>query len=473
MSYQEQTPPKSRKYTPDDKAKFFAEFDRVGSTTAAAKTLGFNADTCAQWVYKAGLTSRRLGNPRHEEYMRLRKNGATRGDAASTVGIHPRTAKDWDRGVKKAHNGRIYPDGRVVDYTRGVSITTTPTGETTSTAYRPVAIAKLEKPISARYLSLREREIIRDMSAAGSSLRTIAAALGRAPSTISREITRNSTVIHGYQPYSAQRSAVARRRRPKTRKLLTVVRLHRYVQDKLLLRWSPEQISKTLIKDFPDDQEMRVSVETVYQTLYLQGRGSLRREVTAALRTRRARRKPHQTGEQRRSRFVDPMIMISERPPEVEDRAVPGHWEGDLITGAYNQSAIGTLVERASRYVMLVHLPIDHTAFAVRDGLIETMRTLPEHLRGSLTWDQGAEMAEHRAFSIATDMDVYFCDPPAPGNEVRTRTRMGYCGNISRREPICPSTDGKTSNAQLSSSTPAHEKRSAGIPQPSACVIYY
>ncbi len=159
---------------------------------------------------------------------------------------------------------------------------------------------------------------------------------------------------------------------------------------------------------------MQVATETIYQALYLQGRGQLRRDLATALRTGRARRRPNRSPGTRRPRFVDPMIMISERPAEVEDRAVPGHWEGDLIIGADHASAIGTLVERTSRFVMLVHLPNDHAAETVRDGLIATMSTLPVALKKSLTWDQGAEMAAHKSFTIATDMDVYFCDPASP-----------------------------------------------------------
>jgi IS30 family transposase len=180
------------------------------------------------------------------------------------------------------------------------------------------------------------------------------------------------------------------------------------VAAKLTLRWSPEQICHALVEEFPDDPEMRVSHETIYQALYLQARGGLRREVAAALRTGRARRRPRRDPQARTSRFVDPMVMISERPVEVADRAVPGHWEGDLIIGADGGSAIATLVERATRYVMLVHLPDGRTAEQVRDGLVATMATLPVHLRGSLTWDQGAEMAAHVSFSMATDMPVYF-----------------------------------------------------------------
>jgi IS30 family transposase len=261
---------------------------------------------------------------------------------------------------------------------------------------------------------LEDREKIQDMRAQGASMRAIAAALGRAPSTISRELRRNSEESGVYRPYAAHRSAAGRRPRPKDRKILTSPRLLAYIQDKLALRWSPEQICHALIEEFPDEAEMRVCTETVYQTLYLQARGGLRREIAAALRTGRARRKPHATGQARTPRFVDEMVMISERPPEIEDRAVPGHWEGDLIIGANSQSAIATLVERTTRYVMLVHLPGDHTAETVRDGLVATMATLPEHLRGSLTWDQGAEMAAHKAFTMATNMPVYFCDPASP-----------------------------------------------------------
>jgi IS30 family transposase len=278
----------------------------------------------------------------------------------------------------------------------------------------PVPVSVLEKPIDPRYLNIQERELIRDLQAAGTSTRAIAQALGRSPSSISRELTRNTDPRMGYLPHGAHRQAAARRARPKTAKLAGVSDLSGYVKDKLLLRWSPEQISHTLVEEFPDNPEMRVSPETIYQALYLQARGGLKREVQAALRTGRTRRKPHNSGEQRTPRFVDPMVMISERPAEIEDRAIPGHWEGDLITGAHNQSAIATLVERTTRYVMLVHLQNDHTAETVRDGLVRTMATLPEHLRGSLTWDQGAEMAGHKSFTMATDMQVYFCDPASP-----------------------------------------------------------
>lgn len=401
-----------RTYTQEEKDGFFAALDRCGNVTVAAAELGLNRNTCYQWTQRAGVARKRPDGPQREDFQQLRVAGWSRRDAARELGIHRTTAKEWDIGIRRTKNGRIYPDGRVVNYTGGV--TTHLSSDGTATAAPFPGLAALDQALDARFLSLQEREMIRDLTAAGASLRSVAAVLGRSPSTVSREIRRNSQPMIGYQPYAAQRKAAARRPRPKDRKLLSAHRLREHIQARLLVRLSPEQISKTLIKEFPHDQEMRVSHETIYQALYLQGRGGLRRELASALRTGRARRKSHRNPQARRPRFVDPMVMISERPPEVEDRAVPGHWEGDLITGALNQSAIGTLVERTTRYVMLVHLPIDHTAESVRDGLIATMSTLPTHLRGSLTWDQGTEMAAHKSFTMATDIQVYFCDPASP-----------------------------------------------------------
>lgn len=407
-----------RRYAQELRDEFFVVFDRLKSTRAAARELGLNPDTCAGWVRKAGLKgSGKPGARPHrgrDEYFRLRKSGASRREAAAAAGVHPRTAAEWDLGVRKSGRRRIYADGRMVDYKSGVTTMISPARTTGTALAPPASVPALEKLIDPRFLSVQEREMIRDLQAAGSSIRATAQVLGRSPSTISRELGRNTDPLMGYLPHGAHRKAAARRARPKTAKLADESELRGYVRDKLLIRWSPEQISHTLVEKFPDQPEMRVSPETIYQALYVQARGGLKREIQAALRTGRARRKPHHTGEQRISRFADPMVMISERPPEIEDRAVPGHWEGDLITGTLNQSAIGTLVERTTRYVMLVHLPGDHTAETVRDGLVKAMSTLPEHLRGSLTWDQGAEMASHRSFTMATDMPVYFCDPASP-----------------------------------------------------------
>ncbi len=406
--------------------EFLGLLREVGSVSAAARQLGLNHSTCANWARAAGLVSvsPRRPSAKQLQYLRLRQEGAGRRDAALAVGASKPSSYNWDR--QQAANDTAAAEGLAVALPYKQEVRTTfaepstpaaapePPASVTAPIPTAVTLEALEQSVSARYLSLQERERIADLRSQGTSMQAIGRVLGRSVGTISREIKRNSHPVLGYRPYGAHRAATAARARPKDSKLAEPGELHDYVKTKLLTHWSPEQISKLLIKDFPDDEQMRVSPETIYQALYFQARGGLKREVKEALRTGRTRRKQHRNPEERTSRFRDPMINISERPAEVEDRAVPGHWEGDLVTGAYNQSAIATLVERTTRYVMLVHLPVDHTAESVRDGLIKTMSTLPAHLRGSLTWDQGAEMAKHKAFSIATDMDVYFCDPASP-----------------------------------------------------------
>jgi len=304
--------------------------------------------------------------------------------ACRIVGINPRTGKRW-------RNGTAPRPGR------------------------PGAppVGPPPRPESGRYLSEDERIVIADLLLAGASLRSVAAALGRSPSTISREVRRNAQP-GGYRPHAAQAMARSRRPRPRPGKLAACGELRAAVQGMLERNWSPEQIAVMLRRRFPGRAEMHVCHETIYQALYVQGRGELRRELAAALRTGRAARRPHRQPDQRQSRFADPMVMISDRPAEAADRAVPGHWEGDLIIGRNQASQIGTLVERATRYVLLVHLPADRTAATVRDALAATVATLPAQLRRSLTWDQGSEMALHREFAVLADMPVYFCDPHSP-----------------------------------------------------------
>ncbi|MFF3075478.1 IS30 family transposase [Kitasatospora sp. NPDC057904] len=327
-----------------------------------------------------------------------------RRDAAARVGVHERTARDWDRGIRKIGDARLHPDGRRVDYKTGV---------TTLVVDAQPSLAAVEAGLHARYLTVTERELIADMRRERRSLRAIGRALGRPASTVKREI--DARAVDGvYQPHRAQRAWAKSRSRPKGSKLAQDGPLREFVAGKLQEQWSPEQICHALVMEFPDDDSMRVSPETVYQAIYVQARGGLRREVALALRTGRTRRKPHRSPQQRTPRFVDEMVMISDRPAEVEDRAVPGHWEGDLIVGALNESAIVTLVERSTRYVLLGHLPGGHTAVEVRDVLVPLIQTLPEHLRGSLTWDQGCEMAAHKQFTVATGVPVYFCDPHSP-----------------------------------------------------------
>jgi IS30 family transposase len=269
-------------------------------------------------------------------------------------------------------------------------------------------------PVQGRYLSFPEREEILRLHAAGEGVRSIARALGRDPATISRELARGSTVWRGYRASVGQHQANSSRRGPRQAKLAVNERLRVEVQNRLKRRESPEQIAGRLKIDFPDDAEMRVSHETIYQALYIQSRGALKRELTAHLRSGRSIRKPRRTEGERRGRIPD-MAMISERPAEARDRAVPGHWEGDLILGSVSSgSAIGTLVERTSGFVMLLHLPEDHTALAVQEALTEKITQLPEQLKRSLTWDQGAEMASHAKITTATGLNIYFCDPHSP-----------------------------------------------------------
>ena len=259
--------------------------------------------------------------------------------------------------------------------------------------------------------SMADREEISRGLAGNESLRSIARRLGRAPSTVSREVRINGGQVQ-YRATMAHRASRMRAKRPKAMKLAECPQLCSAVEEKLLLWWSPGQISRWLVRAYPDDEEMRVSHETIYQSLFVQGRGALRKELWRSLRTGRAVRRPQHRTPSTKGRIRD-MVMISERPAEIEDRAVPGHWEGDLIIGTH-KSAIGTLVERQTRYVMLFQVPNGNRAEDVRIALTDTVKKLPEHLWQSLTWDQGKEMAQHATFTIDTGVQVYFCDPKSP-----------------------------------------------------------
>jgi IS30 family transposase len=285
---------------------------------------------------------------------------------------------------------------------------------------------------SRRFLTITEREKILAGVSQGWSIRKIAAGIERHPSTVLRELRRNMPhryrtrrALHGpankprvrewdYQPHRAQRRADDRSARPKPSKLAGNERLREEVQRRLTEEHSPEQISRRLREDFPDDAAMQVSHETIYQSLYVQSRGALRRELTTRLRTGRTLRKPHRKSTERRGRIPN-MVSISERPAEVADRAVPGHWEGDLIVGSVaSNSAIGTLVERTTRFVMLLHLPRGHGAEAVQEAMVAAISRLPEFLRKTLTYDQGVEMTNHAQIAAATQLEIYFCDPHSP-----------------------------------------------------------
>jgi IS30 family transposase len=261
-------------------------------------------------------------------------------------------------------------------------------------------------------LSFAEREQISRGLAAGKSLRVLARGLGRAPSTISREVARSGG-RRRYRALAAERHAVERLRRPKPTKLSRRPRLRQAVEEGLRELWSPAQISARLRSEYPDDEEMRISHETIYQSLYVQSRGELRRQLTANLRHQRTKRRPRARGLERRGRILG-MVPIAERPPEVDSRAVPGHWEGDLLVGKRGRSFVATLVERHTRYVMLAQLGSEGTTERVIVALKERISELPRHLVLSLTWDQGRELAAHARFSEETGVSVYFCDPHSP-----------------------------------------------------------
>jgi IS30 family transposase len=311
------------------------------------------------------------------EFWKGIRAGLTRADAAATAGVAERTGQRWF-----VRAGGVIP-------------------------------SIVNEPCGTR-LSFAEREEIACLRSANWGVRAIARKVGRDPGTISRELARNSTGNRSkYRASPAQAEADNRARRPKPAKLATHLPLRREVQDRLKENHSPEQISNRLREDFPDDAEMRVSHETIYQSLYVQGRGALKRELTRHLRTGRTLRKPHRVAGERKGR-IPGMVNISERPAAVEDRAVLGHWEGDLIVGKGSGSAIGTLVERMTRFTLLLHLPADHGALAVQEAMVAKMAQLPEILRQTLTWDQGNEMANHVQIAAATDLDIYFCDPHSP-----------------------------------------------------------
>ena len=340
----------------------------------------------------------------------------------------------------------------------------------------PAMFGTSARPLSGRYLSFAEREEIALLRAQGCTVQEVARQIGRAASTISRELRRNAATRSGgleYRASTAQWHAERSARRPKQTKLVLNATLQAYVQDRLAglveapsgvsvpgpsvswkgrrhgprqyrrwaRAWSPEQIARRLPVDFPDDITMRISHEAIYQALFVQGRGALRRELTACLRTGRVLRMPRARTRRRGKNFVSSEIMISQRPAEVVDRAVPGHWEGDLILGL-GSSAIGTLVERTTRFTMLLHLPrmtghgkkarvkngpalAGHGAEAVCHAITRTITTLPEQLRRSLTWDQGAEMAQHARLKINAGLQVYFCDPQSPWQRATNENTNG------------------------------------------------
>ena len=268
-------------------------------------------------------------------------------------------------------------------------------------------------PRQRRALTLEDRETIALMWAGQAGVREIARLIGRDPGVVSRELKRNASKAGTYRPLGAQRVAETRARRPKAAKLSAPGVLREFVIEKLREDWSPRQIANVLAVEHPEDPEQRVSAETIYQSIYIQSRGALKKDLAAHLRRGRTQRKPQTRPQERRGKLPG-TISISQRPAEADDRALPGHWEGDLIIGRENGSAIGTLVERATRFVLLIHLPQRHGAQEFHDAVIPTLNRLPEELKRSLTWDNGKEMAMHHQITLATGMKIYFADPRSP-----------------------------------------------------------
>jgi IS30 family transposase len=315
---------------------------------------------------------------------------------------------------------------------------------------------KREPRRSPLRLSLAEREEISRGPGGWGADPGIARQLGRAPSTVCREVAANGG-RERYRACAADRRAVRLLHRPKPARLAVCPRLRQVAGGKLELRWSPQQIAGWLAASYPDEPEMRVSHETIYLSLFVQARGALRKELTRYLPTGRARRRPRGlTTKNGQGRLRD-TVHISQRPAEANDRAVPGHWEGDLVFGT-RSSVIATLVERQSRFVMLVSLPHRHTASVVADALAGAIVTLPAQLRRSLTWDQGKEMAEHARFSVATGVPVYFCDPHSPWQRGITRTPTGCCASTSPGAPTSERLPKVTSMPWPPSSTTALDK---------------
>jgi transposase, IS30 family len=345
----------------------------------------------------------------HREFWRLIREGWSTGEAAGAVGMSQRSGRYWFNNAGGMSPLRVVSLG-------------------------PAA------PNGCR-LTMEDREWISVGVIIGMSVRAIARMVERSHTTVQRELDRNRTVQYPsrylssskaldslgrrvggrakfrYNPRLAHRRAELEAKRPKTSKLAGNDRLRDHVQKRLKKNFSPEQIQHRLKIDFPDDLEMRVSHETIYKALYVQGKGALNRDLTQCLRTGRALRKPraHAAREAaaRNEHRIPGKLMIAERP-DIADRAVPGHWEGDLICGTENKSAIGTLVERTTGFVILLHLPHDHGALAVQEAMIHKMAQLPQILLRTLTWDQGIEMRNHAQITAATGLDIYFCDPHSP-----------------------------------------------------------
>jgi transposase, IS30 family len=367
------------------------------------------------------------------EYWQLLKAGVGTVAACRLVGITRKTGYRW-----RAENGGI----------------------------PPVRLAETAR--TSRYLSLLERQRIATLRGRGHGVREIARRLGRSPSTVSRELRRNLRP-HDNDVYDgdlAHARARQRARRERHARLARDAGLRAVVQAKLELEWSPQQVAAHLRVAYPDRPDWHLCHETIYQALYHGGKGGLSRQLTRRLRTGRPLRKRRRRADQRRTRFVAPALLLEHRPAAVEQRVRVGDWEGDLLVGRLSQSAIGTLVDRTSRYLKLVHLPSGHGAEQLWRALTKIMATLPQATRLTLTWDQGSEMAWHDRIAAHFAEGVYFATRPAPGSAAPTRTPTGCCASTSPSGPTCACTARPTCSPLRSASTIVPARSSAGAPPP-------
>jgi IS30 family transposase len=337
---------------------------------------------------------RRPMSAKRQQFLKLSARGWTPAAARREVGISRSASRNWRYG----YTVRL-KDGTV--------------------RFVPPLDPLTTRTISSRFLSEAERIEIADRHHTGETVRIIAAAIGRSPSTVSRELRRNAGRAGRYHPFVAHRAAAVRRQRRRPTKLAAYPQLLARVKELLAQRWSPSQISRALHREFPDRPAWHLAAETIYQELYRPNSLLLRRPAPSPLRTRRDHRRAHVRFTRRRRRFGEPMLSVHQRPFAPEDRSQPGHWEGDVIVGPQHRSAIGTLVERHTRYVKLIHLPRPDS-FQMRDGLLRELAGLPSGLLQSITWDQGSEMARHLDITAATGAAVYFCDAGSPWQPMAT-----------------------------------------------------
>jgi transposase len=464
-----------RKYAAEEKENFLRILREQMNISTAARDAGIHRPTAYAWARKAGIftSEARKVNPRREEFLRLRAEGLTRREAAAKVGADTRSATDWDKGIQIIHYGRIYPDGRVVRYL-DPGLSGVKKVRTIAAIGGKVDLEKVEKVIHRRYLSLIDREQIRDLHRTGMSIRKIAAEMGRSPSTISRELKRNTvSPTRGYLPHTAHRLSVQRRARARKAKVIANPELLAYVQEKLKLKWSPEQIGNRMAKEFPNRPEMRVGTETIYQAIYVHARGELKRELAKQLRRGRAARKPQKKADAHRPRFVDPMTPISERPAEAEDREVPGHWKAtsssalrrDQPSRPWSSGPAGSSCSAPSAATA----PPTSSARPWSTPWANCPTPCAERSPGT----KALRCQNTRPLPLPPTSRSTSATQRRHGSAEATRTPTACCGSTSPRASTCHGRHPRSFNALPTSSTGGRESPSTGRPPPNGSLLYW